>query len=452
MSEAGASNIKLESFWKNLTPFFRNLGFHGGSLKDIKLALFQILFGNVIDHKTGNIRKVKEFTGEGKEVRINNMLIKWTNKEVQDFLNSIRNFYIKENVVKAVSKMKDVFDYTLLNQYVLKLSKIQELALADKKFNVYRMYNLLVEKLGSPFERKLEKLAIELELKKQTDKIRNPTQVMIEVMSNISINPYLVGITGYLSWRQFLGSIPCVLGVLPLKHVHTVEVARSGKILKFRATGSVFLAQQEGGEDAIRIEGILYKTEVAFLLMIWLLFLYGTGRLQTIDLNSVLPPLQSGQRLLTDVLFTDTSLQKPSYEYHRTFPFVTRHFIIPNCYIETVGFEDKLPLKDIIQYTILLRTYDKPEEFDVHFKDSEEAKLGGFATIGIRSKKYGFTGRMVEFAVNAIWRIFNSLGIIIDEQEWKLGSAIGGSEIETYYDVDGGSIASVVFLSMMGAM
>ena len=186
----------------------------------------------------------------------------------------------------------------------------------------------------------------------------------------------------YMSERELFGKLPVILGPCPLKHCEYIEVARSGKVLKFRATGSVFLARQEGGDqsDAIKIEGKLYKSEFGFMFLLWALFLYGQSKfrdmafINTLKVNNV-----TDVRKINDLLMTDSSLQKPSYEYHRTFPFVNRHFIIPNCYIETISIEDKLPLKDIIRYSVLLRTYTKPRKLVKYVVDED----AGTAMYGI---------------------------------------------------------------------
>jgi len=246
--------------------------------------------------------------------------------------------------------------------------------------------------------------------------------------------------------RAIFGKIPILLGPVPLKHVDYVEIARSGKILKFRATGTVFLAKQEGGADAIKIEGTMYKIEFLLLFLLWGLFIYGQSKFKEMD---ALPSLTSAQsifevRKLNDLIMTDTSLQKPSYEFHQTFPFVSRHFIIPHCYIETISIEDKLPLKDVLKYTILLRTYDKPQEV------SSSAGKGGKVLYGLRNKTK--SAKVVEASLNAGWRTLNATGWLLNEHEWKIGSANKSGVLDTYYDVDWSTYATVTYLSLMGVI
>ncbi len=247
--------------------------------------------------------------------------------------------------------------------------------------------------------------------------------------------------------RDKFGRIPILLGPVPLKHVTYVEVARSGKVLKFRATGSVFLAKQEGGADAIKIEGIMYKAEFLLMFLLWGLFIYGQSKFKEME---NIPGFSGGDvsifqvRKLNDLIMTDSTLEKPSYEFHQTFSFVSRHFIIPNCYIETISIEDKLPLKDVLRYTILLRTYDKPKQVN-WAQGKKETRL-----YGIQSKT--LSAKVCEASLNAGWRVLNSTGWLLDETDWKIGSATKEGVLDTYYDVDLSTYATISYLTLMGAV
>ncbi len=284
-------------------------------------------------------------------------------------------------------------------------------------------------------------------------KIKGAWKTVIEVKDKL--NEKAGSALSILAWggiyqvaNQLWGKIPVLLGPCPLKHANYIEIARSGKILKFRATGSVFLASQEGGADAIKIEGILYKAEFAIMFILWGLFLYGQSKfrdMKTIpgfDLGGASPTVI---RKLNDLITTNTDLERPTYEFHQTFPFVNKHFIIPNCYIETISIEDKLPLKDTLKYTILLRTYEKPTEVTWLEDKKSGSRISGFKNKTLSSK-------ICEYSLNAGWRLFNYSGWLIDDQEWKIGSAMDEGVTDTYYDVDWTSIASVVYLNMVGAV
>lgn len=244
-------------------------------------------------------------------------------------------------------------------------------------------------------------------------------------------------------------TVPCVLGGLPLRHIREIEVARSGKILKFRATGSVFLANQEGGEDAIRIEGILVRSEIIFILGLFLIFYYGQGRVE--ELNGLIeqistPTLMAMRAKNMDITTFNKTIQKPSYTHHVTVPFVTRHIIIPNVYIETLSFEERLDLgKDVIGYSILLRTYRKPLGFEVYSDSPTLSYISG------KGNKSLSMFKIIEFFANMAWRFVNSQGIFIKEREWKIGGDSAESD-DVYYNIDAVNIASTVALGMVGLM
>jgi len=253
----------------------------------------------------------------------------------------------------------------------------------------------------------------------------------------------------YGTARSLWGKIPILLGPCPLKHINYIEVARSGKVLKFRATGSVFLALQEGGADAIRIEGVLYKAEFPFIMfMLWGLFLYGQSKFREIE--SIPSISQTADptiiRKLNDIIMSNTDLERPTYEFHQTFPLVSRHFIIPNCFIETISIEDKLPLKDTLKYSVLIRTYEKPTEVTW----MPDPKKGANNVYGFKNKT--MMAKVCEYSLNAGWRLLNYSGWMIDGQEWKIRSAMEEGALDTYYDVDWSSLASVVYLNLIGAV
>ena len=284
-------------------------------------------------------------------------------------------------------------------------------------------------------------------------KVKGALKTVVEVKDEL--NEKVGSALSILAWggiyqvaSQLWGKIPVLLGPCPLKHAHYIEIARSGKILKFRATGSVFLAAQEGGDDAIKIEGTLYKAEYAIMFILWGLFLYGQAKFR--DMKTI-PGFDLGGasattiRKLNDLITTNTDLERPTYEFHQTFPFVNKHFIIPNCYIETISIEDKLPLKDTLRYTILLRTYEKPTEVTWLEDKKSGSRISGF-------KNKTLTSKICEYSLNAGWRMLNYSGWLIDDQEWKIGSARDEGVTDTYYDVDWASVASVVYLNMVGAV
>ena len=312
------------------------------------------------------------------------------------------------------------------------------------------IFNIKIPSLLQPFANvinRIKNLVSDYAKGIENNDLKTIVQIKNEIGRRIGSSFNMVVFAGIFSGvRKVFGKIPILLGPVPLKHVNYVEIARSGKVLKFRATGSVFLAKQEGGLDAIKIEGIMYKAEFLLMFLLWGLFIYGQSKFKEMeDLPNLIEAQNIFQiRKLNDLIMTDSTLERPSYEFHQTFPFVSRHFIIPNCYIETISIEDKLPLKDVLKYSILLRTYDKPKQVD-WVQGKENKRL-----YGIPSKT--LSAKVCEASLNAGWRMLNATGWLIDETDWKIGSATKEGVLDTYYDVDWSTYATIGYLTLMGAV
>ena len=68
---------------------------------------------------------------------------------------------------------------------------------------------------------------------------------------------------------------------------------------------------------------------------------------------------------------------------------------------------------------------------------------------------FGFSNKttwakVCEYSLNFAWRMLNASGWVLDEQEWKIGSAMDEGVLDTYYDVDWTTIATMSYLNLMG--
>jgi len=271
----------------------------------------------------------------------------------------------------------------------------------------------------------------------------------------IEIGTYFGAGADFLGWNaiaQASGEFPytfgCAIGGYPLAHVQEIEIARSGKVLKFRATGSIFLANQEGSLDAVVIECLILPNELVFTLMsLWRLFLYGKGEVKEIKnlpvpLDTTIAELRGKVSELTAY---DPNLQKPSYEFHRTFPFVSRHVIIPNIFIETFSFEDRIvDGKDVIRCSILCRTYRRPKVFRNYATTDKATDFFG-ANPTTDSKAYA----ILDLMINTAWRLRDNLGIAIDERSWKTGVDPANQD-DVYYNIEAQDIAQSFSLGVWG--
>lgn len=373
-------------------------------------------------------------------------------KQLEIIYQKVEGFVKDPNLKLTVTQIMNEIISTIINLQVSTKQFIKRILSKEMKDNLAWMKKLFAIK-PTKLQKRVEWIKIQLNKiiqVKKDGKFKTIKNINTYLQKKVGIGSLVQMSIPFVSSVVF-GKIPILLGPVPLKHVDYVEVARSGKLLKFRATGSVYLAGQHGGDqrDAIKIEGTLYKAEFGFMFLLWALFLYGQSKFKDLE------KLVQGQsditkitklRKINDLIVTDTSLQRPSYEYHRTFPFANRHFIIPNCYIETILLEDKLPLKDVIKYSILLRTYKKPIEA-VRFVKSKDENISIF---GFTTKT--FTSEICQYSLSAAWRLFNAYGWIADELEWRIGSASKSGVLDTYYDIDPMAIGTVVYLSLMGAV
>lgn len=187
------------------------------------------------------------------------------------------------------------------------------------------------------------------------------------IFSNISL--IMLGLMRYY-FLNFMPIQPSVLlAGIPMPSVSEISHAMSDKILKYRATGGIFLAHQEGGEQTLRIVGKTFgRSRYLFLTMLDFLFLYGSAKvvdlfIDFIGFNQQSPGLPS--EIPEGVLRADPWIAINSIgsdegreEQHLTFPVITRTKIYTNMYIETYEFTESIENGiNCITYTIFLRKY-----------------------------------------------------------------------------------------------
>jgi len=157
-----------------------------------------------------------------------------------------------------------------------------------------------------------------------------------------------------------------ILAGIPLGSVSELSHAMSDRILKFRSTGGIFLAHQEGGENTLKIEGKAFgRNRFLFLTMLDFLFSYGQAKVVDLFTDFIKGSVSSIPMLTTSLLTqdawkpiresaTDTGIE----ERHLTFPVVTRTKIYTNMYIETYEFIESIENgMNCVTYNIFLRKY-----------------------------------------------------------------------------------------------
>ena len=169
-----------------------------------------------------------------------------------------------------------------------------------------------------------------------------------------------------------------ILASIPLGTVTEVSHAMSQRDLKFRAVGGVFLADQEGGEESLRIVGKAWgKNRFVFLQMLDTLFLYGSSKsidLYTEHLKSplgqTLPHISEEELVVTTDPwneFNKDSISEGVASHRSTFPVITRQKIYTNMFIETYEYTESVENGiDVVEYVLFLRKYvpTPPMQFD----------------------------------------------------------------------------------------
>ena len=369
-----------------------------------------------VAHKLGRTDSAKEYMTQliyimesiGTPINLQDLFTDLINAdEDKEFVNIIVNLYSPEQAVAiggGLSPDTESKDYNKLHKLVLKYVELSKQGKVLTFSDFFRYLSSGIEFMG-----------LNLLIKK----------------------------TGFLRYTY-----PVMICGYPLPHVQEIEVARSGKILKFRADGSVFLANQEGGEDAVIVKCLILPDELVYTIMtLWRIFLYGRMNVREVgSMDANMFDVAELRAKIGDVTSYDPSLKKPSYEFHRTFPLVSRHVIIPNIYIETLGFEDRIvDGKDVISCSILCRTYRKPRVFKMYSKD----KSSSFFTSSpnTNTKLYA----MLEWSMNTVWRYINSLGIVFDERTWKTGVDATGQD-DIYYNIKPQDVAMSFMLGAFGVL
>ena len=169
-----------------------------------------------------------------------------------------------------------------------------------------------------------------------------------------------------------------ILGSIPLGTVTEVSHAMSQRDLKFRAVGGVFLADQEGGEESLRITGKAWgKNRFIFLQMLDTLYEYGSSKSIDLYTEYLTSPLGMTTSHLDEaelVITTDpweefnrNSINEGTKFHRATFPVITRQKIYANMFIETYEYTESVENGiNTVEYVIFLRKYKTtpPMQFD----------------------------------------------------------------------------------------
>lgn len=172
-----------------------------------------------------------------------------------------------------------------------------------------------------------------------------------------------------------------VLAGIPLGTVEELSAALSDRVLKYRATGGIFLAHQDGGNDSLRIVCKVWgRDRYIFLILLDFIFLYGQSK--TLDMFAKIssnPFKLDGKDILTKQDLKETAqirnpwqrfrrenLDEGREEYHMTFPIVTKNRVFSSMYLETYDIVESVNRgMNMLTVTLFLRKYKPPYPFQL---------------------------------------------------------------------------------------
>lgn len=166
-----------------------------------------------------------------------------------------------------------------------------------------------------------------------------------------------------------------VLAGIPLGTVEELSMALSDRVLKYRATGGIFLAHQDGGNESLRIICKAWGIDKYwFLTLLDFIFLYGQSK--SLDMFAKLKenPFPKDEKILTKqdlketaqvvnpwTAFREENTDEGREEYHMTFPIVTKNRIFSSMYLETYDIVESVNKgMNILTITLFLRKYRPP--------------------------------------------------------------------------------------------
>jgi len=194
--------------------------------------------------------------------------------------------------------------------------------------------------------------------------------------TNIVTNLTIIGSSlnrYYLSNKKRIKPAAILAGI-PLGTVEELSMALSDRILKYRSTGGIFLAHQDGGNESLRIVCKAWGIgRYLFLVMLDFLFMYGSAKIidlfKGISLFGSMKGAPPGQ-ITKDIFgksvqkknpwkrFNQMNKDEGREEYHSTFPIVTKNRIFSSMYLETYDIIESVNTgMNMLTVTLFLRKY-----------------------------------------------------------------------------------------------
>ena len=218
-----------------------------------------------------------------------------------------------------------------------------------------------------------------------TDKLKQIRTTSI--VSNVSIIATTLSRYYLLNKKRIKPA--AVLAGIPLGTVEELSSALSDRVLKYRATGGIFLAHQDGGNESLRIICKAWgKDRYMFLILLDFIFLYGQSK--ALDMFSKLEsnPFTGVSTILTKKDLRETAkivnpwrrfkrenVDEGREEYHMTFPIVTKNRIFSSMYLETYDIVESVNRgMNMLTVTLFLRKYRPPYPLELATVQTQNPK------------------------------------------------------------------------------
>jgi len=206
-----------------------------------------------------------------------------------------------------------------------------------------------------------------------TDKLKQIRTTSI--ISNVSIIATTLSRYYLLNKKRIKPA--AVLAGIPLGTVEELSSALSDRVLKYRATGGIFLAHQDGGNESLRIICKAWGIDrYWFLVLLDFIFLYGQSKALDMFANIEANPFKiagGGEFLSKQDLKETAKIVNPwtnfkrentdegREEYHMTFPIVTKNRVFSSMYLETYDIVESVNTgMNMLTVTLFLRKYRAP--------------------------------------------------------------------------------------------
>ena len=178
-----------------------------------------------------------------------------------------------------------------------------------------------------------------------------------------------------------------VVGGIPVGTVEELSHALSDRVVKYRATGGVFLAHQDGGNQSLRIVLKAWgPNRYQFLNMLDMIFLYGQGKI--IDLFETEEHF-SKIELDTNTFkkvdpwhdFNKYNIDEGREEFHLTIPIITRNRVYTSMYLETYDTVETIEKgRSSLTISLFLRKYIPPLPYEFAYTGGNNDISGSLTT------------------------------------------------------------------------